>query len=146
MISDCVIDASVAIKLFLQEEDSDKADLLFTALTTAAPARFYVPDLFFVECGNVLWKYVRFHGYPPDSARQDVAALKALKLLTVSTADLLSNALELAFQFEVTAYDAVYVALAKQLNLPLITADSSLVKNLENSELSVLLLNAIFDE
>ena len=89
MIGDCVVDASVGIKLFVEEEFSDVADRLFQALAGDPTVRFYVPHLFFVECANILWKYVRRFGYPPENARQDVADLQALALLTVSTADLL---------------------------------------------------------
>jgi len=58
MRGDCVVDASVGIKLFLVEKFSDGVDQLFEQLAAEPPARFYVPDLFFVECANVLWKYV----------------------------------------------------------------------------------------
>jgi predicted nucleic acid-binding protein len=51
---DCVVDASVGIKLFLKEPLSERADILFSRLVDDPPARFYVPDLFFVECANVL--------------------------------------------------------------------------------------------
>jgi hypothetical protein len=38
-------------------------------LAAGPPARFFVPDLFYVECANSLWKYVRRHGYPAETAR-----------------------------------------------------------------------------
>ena len=37
----------------------------------------------------------------------------------------------------ITAYDAAYVALSRQLPLPLVTADESLVRSLEGSSLDV---------
>ena len=46
---DCVVDASVGIKLFLVEDLSEQADALFDHLADQPPARFYVPDLFFIE-------------------------------------------------------------------------------------------------
>ena len=49
MTGDCVVDASVGVKLFLAEEGSDAADALFAQLTESPPARFYVPDLFYSE-------------------------------------------------------------------------------------------------
>jgi predicted nucleic acid-binding protein len=143
MTGDCVVDASVGIKLFLVEELSDQADRLFNRLTGYQPARFYVPDLFFVECANILWKYVRHFGYPPDNARQDVADLRALALLTVSTADLLEPALELAMTYDITAYDASYAALAAQLDLPLITADAPLARKLQATGVEVRTLEEV---
>jgi len=136
-MGDCIVDASVGIKLFLAEDGSDAADRLFDELAADPPARFYVPDLYFVECGNILWKYVHHFGYSVDSARQDVADLLALHLRTVSTADLLLPAFELALRFDMTAYDACYVALAQQLSLPLITADTMLIRKLAGSNIDV---------
>ncbi len=97
MKHDFVVDASVGIKLFVAEVDSHLADLFFARLT-APPTRFYVPDLFFVECTNILWKYTRRFNYPAKNALQDVEALCALDLRVVSTADLIGLALSLALQ------------------------------------------------
>ena len=140
MTGDCVVDASVGIKLFLAEEGSDAADALFAQLAQSPPARFYVPDLFYSECANILWKYVRRFGYPAGNARQDVADLLALRLQTVSTADVLAPALALAVQYDITAYDACYAALAQQLDLPLITADSPLRRKLAGSGIAIHIL------
>jgi predicted nucleic acid-binding protein len=137
MTGDCIVDASVGIKLFLIEDLSDVADRLFDQLTQDLPARFFVPDLFFIECANILWKYVRRFDYPPGKAYQDVADLAALALATVSTADLLQPALELALTYDITAYDATYAALAQRLALPLITADTALVRKLQGSNVIV---------
>lgn len=137
MSVDCVVDASVGIKLFLVEPLSDRADALFSHLTDTPPARFYVPDLFFIECTNILWKYVRHFGYPPEDARQDVADLVRLPLHIAPTAELAEAALVLAVTHKVTAYDAAYVALARRLSLPLVTADEALVRRLAETGLNV---------
>lgn len=138
MSQDCVVDASVGIKLFVTEPDSAQADALFARLTEERPSTFYVPDLFFVECANILWKYVRRFGYPAANARQDVADLQQLRLQTVSTADLLLPALELALAYDLTVYDACYAALAQEIGCPLITADAALRRQLTASAITVL--------
>jgi len=135
--SSCVVDASVGIKIFLVEPMADRADHLFGSLSATPPARLYVPDLFYVECTNILWKYVRRFGYSPEAARQDVADLVRLPLLAVSMADLAENALGLALEHGITAYDAAYVALARRLTLPLVTADEALVRRLDGAGLDV---------
>lgn len=137
MSLDCVVDASVGIKLFLVEPLSDRADALFASLTTTPPTRLYAPDLFYVECTNILWKYVRRFGYSPEAARQDVADLVRLPLQAVSTAELAEAALALALEQGATVYDAAYAALAHRLSLPLVTADEALVRRLAGSGLDV---------
>jgi predicted nucleic acid-binding protein len=130
---DCVVDASVGVKLFLVEPLSDRADSLFNHLTDDPPARLYVPDLFFVECTNILWKYVTRFGYQAENALQDMADLTQLPLHSVPTLSLAAEALELGIAHEITAYDAAYVALASRLSLPLVTADASLARRLAGS-------------
>jgi predicted nucleic acid-binding protein len=134
---DCVVDASVGIKLFLVEPLSEQADALFHHLTDAPPARFYVPDLFFIECTNILWKYVGRFGYPAHVACQDVADLIRLPLQIVSTAALAEDALYVAVEHGSTAYDSAYVALARRLSLPLVTADEALVRRFDETDLDV---------
>lgn len=134
---DCVVDASVGIKLFLVEPLSDRADLLFNGLVDPHPARLYVPDLFYIECTNILWKYVRRFGYPPSAARQDIADLVQLPLYIISTASVAQDALSLALAREITAYDAAYVALSERLSLPLVTVDEKLVHRLAGKGLDV---------
>jgi predicted nucleic acid-binding protein len=134
---DCVVDASVGIKLFLIEPLSAQADLLFDHLADDPPSRFYVPDLFFVECANILWKYVRRFGYPPDAAQRDVADLVQLELQVVSAAALVEDALVLSVQHGCTAYDSAYVTLAQRLSLPMVTADESLVRRFADPGLPV---------
>jgi predicted nucleic acid-binding protein len=86
------IDApQVGIKLFVQETGFEAADRLFASLAAEPPARLYVPDLFYAECVNVLWKYVHRYGYPAENARQDLADLGSLALRSVSSADLLTQ-------------------------------------------------------
>ena len=143
MIEACVVDASVGIKLFLEEEGSEQADLLFSTLGENPDSRFYVPDLFFVECANILWKYVRHYGYPPENARQDVKDLSALALRSVSTGDLIVPGLALALEYQVTANDACYAALAQGNKLPLITADQALIRSLQGSGIEMIDLQGL---
>lgn len=143
MIEACVVDASVGIKLFILEADSPAADMLFSSLAAEPPARFYVPDLFYAECANVLWKYVRHYGYPIKNAYRDLTSLQNLDLLTVSSADLLAPAMKLALAHDISIYDACYAALAYQLKFPLVSADRSLKRNLLGSEIQFLELSEL---
>jgi predicted nucleic acid-binding protein len=137
MSLDCVLDASVGVKVFLVEPLSAQADALFAHVVEGPSVQLYVPDLFFVECTNILWKYVRWHGYPAQNAHEDVADLLRLPLHTVSSRELVSEAMSVAVAHKITAYDALYVALSRQLSLPMVTADKSLVRRLEGSSSDV---------
>jgi len=132
-----VVDASVAIKLFLAEALSDRAEALFAHLAAEPVGQLSVPDLFYIECANILWKHTRRSGYPPAQARQALTDLGGLALKRFPGADLASQALDLAVQESITAYDACYVALALQLAVPLVTADEKLARALGGAKYQV---------
>ena len=115
----CVVDASVAAKWFVEEAHSAEA------LTLLAPARdLLVPDLFYPELGNVLWKKVRRGEMEAEDAREAIASLVALEALEARRSPpLMPYALELALRHDCTVYDALYLALAVHADCPLITAD-----------------------
>lgn len=128
--SHCVVDASVGIKLFVDEPFSEQAHWLFNGLASDPPAVYHVPDLFFIECANILWKYTRRFGRPLGDSLADLADLGRLALRVVSTADLMEETLALAVQTGLTAYDACYASLAQRLNLSLVTADEALCQSI----------------
>ncbi len=124
----CVLDASVGIKLFIEEEFSDKVERVFSKLAEDPQAEIHVPDLFYIECANILLKYTRRFDRPLEDSLADIKDLGKLALKTTSTLELIENALQLASEKKLTAYDACYAVLAQKLGLPLITADAPLAK------------------
>ncbi|MBI3970460.1 MAG: type II toxin-antitoxin system VapC family toxin [Chloroflexi bacterium] len=129
---DCyAVDASVAIRLFVKEVLDTQARALFDRLGDPAPVVLHVPDLLYVECANILWKYVRRFGYDPNVAEAHLADLAALDLVATPTSSLVSAAFPLAVAEGVTAYDACYLALAHAAGCPLVTADERLVRQLQ---------------
>jgi predicted nucleic acid-binding protein len=127
----CVVDASVGIKLFVDEPLSDQAHALFAKLTEDPPAELYVPDLFYIECTNILLKYMRRFGRSLEDSQADLADLNLLAMKSTPTADLMEDALLLASQKNLTAYDACYAVLVQRLDIPLITADEPMAKAIE---------------
>ena len=123
-----VVDASVGIKLFIDEPLSDIAHALFEKLTEDPPAELFVPDLFYIECTNILLKYMRRFGRSLEDSRTDLADLTLLAIKSTPTLDLMEDALVLANERNLTAYDACYAILAKRMGVPLITADEPMVK------------------
>lgn len=128
----CVIDASVCIKHFIPDPLSLKVDQLLTHATNPQN-QFFVPDLFYIESTNILWKYIRSGLYPAVNVTADLATLKSLQLQVVSTSDLMADAVNLALRYNISAYDACYVALSQQVEAILLTLDAKLVRALNNS-------------
>jgi predicted nucleic acid-binding protein len=134
----CVVDASVGIKLVVTEALSTEAHALFAHLSGDPAARFSVPDLFDLECANVLWKQVRRSGYPLVDAQLNLATLIALALHRLPVTTLAPDALAIAASHGISTYDACYVAAAQRLGVPLITADSKLVGKMAGTGFLVL--------
>jgi len=116
-----VVDASVVAKLYVTEEDTDRARHLLIARHS-----LQAPDLLPAEVGNVLWKRVRRGVLTLEYAREAVAGLRALPLQLYSARDLLDSALEIAAALDRTVYDSLYVALAVSLDTVLVTSDQRL--------------------
>ena len=123
----CVVDASVGIKLVITEALSGQAHALFAHLASDPAARFYVPDLFDIECANILWKQIQRSGYPLADAQLNLATLTALALQRLPVTALVTETLVIAADLGISAYDACYIAASWRLGVPLVTADSKLV-------------------
>jgi len=132
-----VLDASVGIKLVVFEDDTEKAETLIqNALAPNGPA-IYVPDIFFAECSNVLWKYTRKTGQSVQAAKAQLSDLSALPLQTIPTPPLMMEAFDTALKMEISAYDALYVVLASTVGGVLVTADRKLASKIRGSKITV---------
>ncbi len=137
----CVVDASVVVKLYLAEPLAAEAASLLGLLADPANV-FHVPDLFYIECANIFWKYAQRGLATATQATAYLASLKALPLQRTPTFDLAEDALTLAVAHGITAYDACYVALANRQAVPLITADQKLEQKLTAAGQPVIWLGA----
>jgi predicted nucleic acid-binding protein len=117
-----VLDASVALRPFLQEPGGVEAARLVEAAESVV-----VPDLFYVECANVLWKRARRQGLTPELVTRVLGQLLKAGLVTVPCAALVEDAAVIALRTGISAYDALYVALAIPRGIPLLTADRRLI-------------------
>ena len=135
-----VVDANVAVKLFVDEPLSREAHAFLAPLKSEAPGRFHVPDFLYTEATNVFWKYVRRGDMSLAEAVEHLRELRALALSRARSEDLLDSALRLAEQHDVSAYDAVYLALADQHSVPLVTVDVLLQRKMRGKKPTVLSL------
>src|SRR5215217_3285441 len=121
----CVVDASVAVKWYLQEPESEAALILLNG-----SFELHAPDLIYVEVANVLWKRAGRGDLTPEVALQAIRKLKRVPIAIESGHQLVELALDLAFQSGRTAYDSLYLALAADLGLNFVTADRKLINAL----------------
>jgi predicted nucleic acid-binding protein len=95
-----------------------------------AEVEFVVPDVFWAEVGNVLWKGTRQRRWRQDDADAVAADMRARDFATVSSLTLLPEALRISFAYDWSVYDCLYVALAVQSKTDLVTADERLANAL----------------
>ena len=119
-----ILDASVAVKWFTIEPLRDKA-LIIRDKYVDGELDLEAPSLLYYEVANAL-------RYNPRFGIEEVrSAVRALEDLAITIYDfkgeLASRAVELAYRFGITVYDAAYVALAAIRNASLYTADKEVV-------------------
>lgn len=127
-----VLDASVAIKwaMPLAGEPLTDESLRLLKRYVNAEVEFVVPDVFWAEVGNVLWKGTRQRRWRQDDADAVAADMRARDFATVSSLTLLPEALRISFAYDRSVYDCLYVALAVQSKTDLVTADERLANAL----------------
>lgn len=120
-----VLDASVVVKWFSKEEDSEKAIELRDKFVNRE-VFIVCPDLVLYEVANAL-RYNK--NLDENDIREAIGSLYDMEIdIIVPTKEVMARAIEFAREFNITIYDAVYVSLADILNAKLITADKMLVK------------------
>jgi predicted nucleic acid-binding protein len=123
-VRQAVVDASVIAKWVVEEDHSAQAALLL-----AFDAR-HAPDHWRAEAVNVLWSKV-FHGdLTATDAEERMTVLLRAPIIDTPIAALLPRAFAISVARMVTIYDALYVALAEQRDIPLITADERLIRRM----------------
>lgn len=119
-----VLDASVTVKWFLNEENSDKAINLKESFLRG-DLLIIAPDLITLEILNAL-RYNKKKEKEIVMANKDIFEL-GLNLIRVNN-ELLSKTIENSIKYNITIYDALYITLAQIHGTFLITADKALYK------------------
>jgi len=115
-----VLDTSVAIAWYLPETFRAASRAWQTRLLDGR-VRLVVPSLHYWEFGNVLRTYVMRSELDVELADQ-IWALHLEAPLEVAEPER-TDVLATAFEYGATVYDAVYIALSRSLDLPLLTAE-----------------------
>ena len=115
-----VVDASAMTELLLQT----RVGVDVEARLFRDGDEFHAPHLLDVEVVQALRRLVRAGEVLPGRAEEAVEDLVLFNVLRHPHVDLLGRAWEL--RDNLTAYDAMYVALAEALDAPLVTCDGPL--------------------
>jgi predicted nucleic acid-binding protein len=127
-----VVDASVAAKWFLPDTGEPLADEAFSLLDRykKEEVRFIVPDLFWAEMANIVWKAIRTGRLSPSSGKAAIELLTERNFPSVPSLKLLDRAFQIAVEYQRTVYDCLYVSLAIDSNAQFVTADERLTNAL----------------
>lgn len=128
-----VIDASVAAAWLLPEEYSDAAEAVIATINAPCP----VPSLFFFEIRNILTMAERRGRVSAGGALVNMERVRRLPLDDAGIGGD-SFVLLLAANHVLSAYDAAYVALALNRNVPLATLDRKLAAAARKEGVTVL--------
>ena len=116
-----VVDTSVVSQYFITQAYTEQARVLVDSISKGD--RLHIPEFCLIECVNVLWKEVRFRGMPQTNAEQIADELLGLNFQIVPVKRLLPRALLIGLMHQLAIYDSMYIALALDMNCPLITVD-----------------------
>ena len=124
-----IVDASVAIKWFFAEDDSEKALLLLELEDMVAP------DLLLMERRNAALNKFRRGTASRAQAIQFERNFEATRLRIIPSLPLLPNAFQLTLDLGRAIYDCIYLAAALDAGVPLITADERFSIAVANSSI-----------
>lgn len=138
-----ILDSSAIIKWFSVEEDTEKA-LVFREKQINGEIELVEPDLLLYEVANAL-RYNK--SINENDVKAAVDSLISLGVdIVVPTKGVTDEAIALAFQYDLTIYDAYFVALAKVLDFTFITADEKLYQKLKRFSFVHLLKDYVLGE
>lgn len=98
------------------------------------------PDHIYAEIGNTLWKRTNAGTIAVTDAQDFISDFLRIKIILVLTANLLSDAYQLAITYKRSMYDSLYLALSQREQYQFVTADEKLVNAVGSAMSNVVLL------
>ncbi|MDE0334762.1 MAG: type II toxin-antitoxin system VapC family toxin [Defluviicoccus sp.] len=117
-----VVDASVAVKLLVDEPDSDAAREL-----ASSGQDLHAPRLMVSEVANALWRKARLGQIERADAGAALALLSDMPVRWNDDETVSADAVRLALAFDHPVYDCMYLALAHRIGATVVTADRRFV-------------------
>ena len=120
---DLVVDASVAVKWLVKEENSELALRLFDG-----PFQLFAPRLMASEVGNALSRKARMGEISKKQATELAAAITEMAVTWTSDEITCPEAVKLSLELNHPVYDCLYLALAQKRGTTMVTADTRFAK------------------
>ena len=129
-----VIDSSSLVKFFSKEEG-------WKAVRELILGGVISLDLSVKEVANALWKKVLRNEMSASDANKIITDLLETEVIKIANqGKYLSKAFEIAVRNRITVYDALFVALARELNVELITSDTKQAEVAEKEGISTVIV------
>lgn len=125
-----VVDASVAAKWFIAEDNADDALELLKK-----PYELHAPDLLFLEVDNVLCKLIRRGLLSEEEGFNIHDKISNFPIRSYPSHNFREEAFHMAVRTKRSIYDCLYLALADALDGRLVTADRKFFQSLQDSPL-----------
>jgi predicted nucleic acid-binding protein len=125
-----VLDTSVVLKWYLQHETYAEQALLLRQAYLDGRSNMIAPDLLLVEFANILRYQLEM---TTDEIKDTVQGLLDMGFEWVKLEkSIIDGAVEIAREFNLTIYDALFVSLAKNCQARFITADEKAARNVQS--------------
>jgi predicted nucleic acid-binding protein len=129
-LNEAVIDSSVIVARYVPERHSEWVLQKMSELEY-----FHALDLSFYEVANTLKHKTSTNFTSKDAQIAFSRATKLMRLFALHDfSEIIDDAFTMASNLSITVYDAAFLSLAEKLNLPFLTLDGKLAKNLEDTK------------
>ena len=123
-----ILDASAWLRLFLQDGPALPGLDAAAAAVQRGDASFLAPELILVEAAHALQRKRRARLLKDQEVRELWVDMRRTPLELLAVSDHIDAAMELSGKHELSAYDALYLAVAMRTGATLLTADGELHK------------------
>lgn len=126
-----IVDASVAFKWIVTEDDSE------LAIAWIGREELKAPHLIHAEVGNALSKRIRRGQFTSAEGASERLSRLSQIIVTIDETPYMARALEIAVALDHSFYDCVYAAMAEANSEALLTADAVFATKIERAGLAV---------
>jgi len=128
MPTDIILDSSVVAKWFFPAEEDSKIAIVIKDLFVSKNISISAPLLLCYEINNLIRTAVKSLRINKDLAKDAYQGFLELDIVYYSSTELMGSTLDKAIMFDISSYDAAYIALSEYLNIPFYTADRKLLQ------------------